>query len=169
MIVYSFIVLLSIVGWLIHFFMGKKPKTKENCLELMLLYQLVFSIGVLGILSFLGHTLYPQVAANFMNWPTSHYQQELANASLGFGVLGIMCIWFRGTFWTATIIGSSVWLFGDAVDHIYDMFINHNFSNINTGVVFYSDLLTPIAMVFLLCLLNKWKKAKMRPARSARA
>jgi hypothetical protein len=152
MSLYTFIIIMSFVGFFLHLFMSPLPKTKLRAVELFLLYQLVFCIGILGVLSFLGHTFLPLVAAKYLRWLPSPFQQELANASLGFGVIGILCIWFRRLFWTATVIGSSIWLFADAVDHIIDMFANHNFSTINTGIVFYSDLLTPIILCVLLAL-----------------
>lgn len=152
MSLYLFVVILSFAGFFIHLGVSKQRKTKGRVVELLLLYQLVFSIGVLGVMSFFGHTLMPHVAAKYLRWLPSPFQQELANASLGFGVIGLMCIWFRGHFWTATVIGSSIWLFADAVDHIVDMFVNQNFSTINTGIVFYSDLLTPVLLCVLLLL-----------------
>ena len=88
------------------------------------------------------------------------FQQELANASLGFGIIGVLCIWIRGHFWTATVIGSSIWLFGDAIDHLRDIFLNNNLSEINTGIVFYSDLIIPIFAVFLLILHLQWNTVK---------
>ena len=152
MSLYALVVILSFAGFFVHLWLSRAPKTKLRVVELFLLYQLVFSIGVLGIMSFLGHTFMPHVAAKYLRWLPSPFQQELANASLGFGVIGILCIWFRGHFWTATVIGSSIWLFADAVDHIVDMYVNHNFSTINTGIVFYSDLLTPVLLCVLLLL-----------------
>lgn len=152
MSLYLFVVVLSFAGFFVHLAVSKVPKTKLRIVELLLLYQLVFSIGVLGIMSFLGHTFAPHIAAKYLQWLPSPFQQELANASLGFGVIGIMCIWLRGHFWSATVIGSSIWLFADAVDHIVDMCVNQNFSTVNTGVVFYSDLLTPVLLCVLLAL-----------------
>jgi len=159
MSLYTLIVIFSFAGFLLHLLISRVPKTRARTVELLLLYQLVFSIGVLGVLSFFGHTFLPLVAAKYLRWLPSPFQQELANASLGFGVIGMMCIWYRGHFWTATVIGSSIWLFADAVDHIVDMFYNNNFSTINTGIVFYSDLLTPVLLIVLLILNYRLKES----------
>jgi hypothetical protein len=164
MSLYTLVVILSFAGFVLHLFVSKIPKTRGRIVELILLYQLVFSIGILGILSFFGHTFLPIVAAKYLRWLPSPFQQELANASLGFGVIGVLCIWFRGHFWTATAIGSSVWLFADAVDHIVDMVYNNNFSTINTGIVFYSDLLTPVLLIVLIILNYRLRKSPLRGA-----
>lgn len=156
MILYNLIIVFSFVGFFIHLMKSKQPKTKGRVVELLLLYQLVFNIGFLGIISFLGHTLFPVDAAQYLKWHTSPFQQELANASLGFGVIGVLSIWIRGHFWTATVIGSSVWLLGDAFHHLADIFLNRNISEANMGVVFYSDLLVPIFALILLILHLHW-------------
>jgi hypothetical protein len=167
MFIYTLIIALSL-GFLPHLFLSSKPKTKSRVVELALLYQLVFNVGLLGILSFLGHTFLPSEAAAHLHWPTGPFQQELANASLGFGVIGVLCIWMRGHFWTAVVIGSSIWLFGDALDHIRDMIVNQNFSIVNTGIVFYSDFLLPILLVTLLTLhlcFRERRRGVIRPTR----
>lgn len=151
MAIFLAIYLLSFVGFLIHYFL-KRPMPKEKIIELALLYQLVFNIGLLGFFSFLGLTFLPEVSADYLNWSTCHFQQELANVNLGYGVLGILSIWLRGNFWTAIVIGSSIWLFGDGVHHLLDAILHHNLSEGNLGILFYTDLLIPITMVFLLVL-----------------
>ena len=156
MIIYNLVIIFSFVGFFIHLTKDTEPKTKGRVVELLLLYQLVFNVGILGIISFLGHTLLPIDAARYLKWLPSPFQQELANASLGFGVIGILCIWVRNHFWTATVIGSSVWLFGDAIQHLWDIF-SDNISEANTGIVFYSDLLIPVLAVILLILNLQWK------------
>jgi hypothetical protein len=157
MFIYNLVIIFSFVGFFVHLFQSNKPKSKGRVVELLLLYQLVFNVGILGIISFLGHTLLPIDAARYLKWLPSPFQQELANASLGFGVIGILCIWVRNHFWTATVIGSAVWLFGDAIQHLYDIFFMKNISEVNTGIVFYSDLLIPIFSVILLILNLQWK------------
>lgn len=145
------IYLLSFLGFIVHYLLIK-PIGKERVIELMLLYQLVFNIGLLGILSFFGLTFMPDVAADYVGWSPCRFQQELANVNLGYGVLGILSIWLRGHFWTAIVIGASIWLFGDGVHHFFDAILNHNLAPGNLGILFYTDLLIPITLVVLLLL-----------------
>ncbi len=162
MFIYNLIIIFSFVGFLLHLLANKQPLTKGRVVELLLLYQLVFNVGLLGIISFLGHTFLPLEGARILKWLPSPFQQELANASLGFGVIGLLSIWIRGHFWTATVIGSAVWLFGDALQHFVDIVWNNNVSEVNTGIVFYSDALIPVTAVILLALHLRWNMANKK-------
>ncbi len=53
------------------------------------------------------------------------------------GVLGILCLWFRGDFWLATAISNAVWLLGDAVGHIRQMVLYNNHASNNSGIFLF--------------------------------
>ena len=55
-----------------------------------------------------------------------------------------------GDFWTATVIGFSIFLWGDAIGHIRQMVQAKNLSPGNAGAVFYLDLLIPAFLYVLL-------------------
>ncbi len=50
----------------------------------------------------------------------------------------------------ATVTGPAFFLWGAAGGHVYQMIAHHNFSPGNTGVVFWSDVLTPVLGFYLL-------------------
>lgn len=151
MSIFTTIYIFSFLGFIIHYMMTK-PKETGKVFELFLLYQLVFNIGLLGLLSFIGLTFLPDIAAAHVGWTPCHFEQELANVNLGYGVLGLLCIWLRGDFWTAVVIGASIWLFGDGLDHFFNAFYHHNLAPGNLGVLFYTDILIPIVMIVSLIL-----------------
>jgi uncharacterized protein DUF6790 len=67
------------------------------------------------------------------------------------GTLGLLCYWFRGNFWTATVIGASVWLLGDAVVHIYQIIVAHNYAPNNAGAaLFFQVIGIPLILIALL-------------------
>lgn len=143
--------LFSVLGFLIHlFFFEKTARTSARIIELLLLYQLVFNVGMTSLLAFVGLTFMPDYIAAYMNWPACPFQQELGNVNLAFGVLGILCIWLRGYFWTATILGFSIWIFADGIHHIADIVWNHNYSEGSLGISLYTDLIIPIVLMILL-------------------
>jgi hypothetical protein len=151
---------LSIIGFLIHFFSTKKPRTVKRAVELLLLYQLIFNIGVMSFIAFLAQSFAPEVVAQNLEWPTCPFQQEMANVNLGFSILGFMSIWFRGHFWTATVIGSAIWLFGDGIHHAIYL-VDMGTYTIGSGTaLFFSDIITPIFMVILLVLYLRIFKPK---------
>ena len=112
---------------------------------------LVFLVGVPGIVGASGHIFAADQVAESIGWPKgSPFQYEVGVANLSFGILGIMCSWVTGDFWTATVVGFSVFLWGAAIGHIREMVTAKNFNPGNAGVVFYMDLLIPAFLYVLL-------------------
>src|SRR5437868_7058207 len=109
MVLFVSLIVLSYLAFLIHFLFFNKEKNFARGVELLLLYQLVVVVGIMGFLSFYAQRFLPDVVANHLGWQTTPFQEELSNIHLGYGVLGIMSIWFRGNFWTAIVIGSAFW------------------------------------------------------------
>ena len=66
------------------------------------------------------------------------------------GVLGILCLWFHGSFWLATAIANAVWLLGDAVGHIRQMVLNNNHAANNSGIFLLTEIITPLVILFLV-------------------
>jgi hypothetical protein len=112
---------------------------------------LVFLVGVPGIVGASGHILAADQVAESIGWPKgSPFQYEVGVANLSFGVLGIMCSWVKGDFWTATVVGYSVFLWGAAIGHVREMVTQKNFNPGNAGLVFYMDVLVPTVLYVLL-------------------
>jgi hypothetical protein len=152
MIIYTVILILGVVGFFIHWMMSPRPVTFLRLVELFLLYQLIFSVGLSSFLAFFGLTFMTQFVADYTDWPASPFEVLLGNVNLGYGVLGILCIWFRDNFWTATILGQSIWLLGDAVAHLYEMIYHHNHTLGNIGMPLYTDIIIPIVLLILLAV-----------------
>lgn len=147
MFIYVSILILGIAAFFIHLFASKEPRTSLRIAELFLLYQLVFSVGLTSILAFYGLTFMTDFVAAFSGWPTCPFAKLLGNVNLAFATLGIMCIWYRGNFWLATILGFSIWILGDAVTHIIDMVVNHNYAAGNVGVTLWTDIIVPVVLL----------------------
>jgi len=98
----------------LHLWLGKRPVTRIRVVEVLLLYLLVFFAGLGGSMAFLGHPFKAREIALKIGWQPSPFQFEVAVANLAFGVLGILCLWPRRGFRTATGIGYSIFLLGCA-------------------------------------------------------
>ena len=84
------------------------------------------------------------------------FQLEVAAANLAFGVLGVLCLWFRDGFWLATGIGYSTFLFGAAFIHIREMITAGNYAINNAGPILYlGDIAMPALILSLL--LARWR------------
>jgi hypothetical protein len=139
------------VATCLHLWLGKRPVSLSRVVELLLLYLLVFAAGLGGLMAFLGHTFKAQEIALKIGWQPSPFQFEVAVADLAFGVLGILCIWQRRGFWTATGIGYAVFLLGCGYGHVRDMTLHGNFSPYNVGpVLWVNDLAVPVVILLLL-------------------
>ncbi len=86
-----------------------------------------------------------------IGWQPSPFQFEVAVANLAFGVLGILCLWERRAFQTATGIGYATFLVGCAYGHLKDMVMQGNFAPYNVGpVLWVNDLAIPLSILTLL-------------------
>lgn len=151
MLFFLSIYLIGVLGSLVHIYLvPKEERTTARVVELLLLYQLVFSVGITSFLAFIGFTFLDQYIAEYLNWPASPFEQEMANVNLAFAVLGILCIWYRNLFWMATVIGFSVWILADGIHHVHQLVYMHNYSDGNMGVPLYTDLIVPIVLLILL-------------------
>lgn len=155
MIFFISIYLIGILAFAIHYWLlPPLARTREKLIELLLLYQIVFSIGITSLVAFFGLTFMGPYIADYTGWPASPFEQQLANVNLGYAVLGLLAIWFRKGFWAATVIGFSVWILSDGIHHLYHYLIHHNAAAGNIGVPLWTDFIVPI---FLLILLKFYK------------
>lgn len=136
---------MGLVGGCLHAWLGQTPWVST-----ILLYLLVFSVGLDGLWAFIGHYFKSDEVARSIGWPEGNpFQKEIAWANLAFGVLGIMCWWFRGDFWLATIVAKSVFLVGAFTVHLHDLVKTRNMSINNAGPIMYTDLGIPILLFVL--------------------
>jgi hypothetical protein len=157
LLIYSF----SLIGFFIHLFVSKKDRNKKELFELLILYQIVINLGVLSLISAIALLFAPKMVADSLGWPTCPFQHELGNVNLAFGVLAILCIWFRGNFWTATIIGASIWLIGDGIGHLALLYSQDatlataTGPELNNWIMLVTDFLIPITLLLLLFAYRK--------------
>lgn len=117
---------------------------RRNAGELLLLYLVFFCFGIYGISDFVVDVFYPTVASEIKGWASGNpFEFEAGIANLGFGVLGILCVWFRGGFLLATLIGNTIWLWGDAIGQMIKA---------GTGLYYFSNIyaLTDVIIPFLI-------------------
>ncbi len=135
-----------------HLFAARKNLDRTRAVEIILLYMLVFGVGVAGLFAASGHIFAADAVASKIGWPAgSPFQFEVGAGDLAWGVLGIMCIWFRRDFWLATGLGWSLFLLGAAFGHARETVLRGNFASYNFGMIL-PDLLLPLLLLGLLLL-----------------
>jgi hypothetical protein len=134
-----------------------KLQDRTEALRTLLTYLLVLGIGVSSWWGFVGHYFMSDSVAASVGWDTgSPFQLELAFYHLGFGIVGLMCLWFRDDFWVAVIIPVCVFALGAASVHIADYVRHGNTAPGNWGfVMFFGDVIIPAAMLSLLWLYRR--------------
>ena len=148
---FYFFFVVSLVVAAVHIYRDRQPRTKRRIAELILLWLLVIDVGVGSVFGFLGHTVFANQAAASIGFPAGNpFQTEVAVANLAIGTLGILCYWLRYNFWTATVIATSVWFLGDAVGHIVQIIVAHNYHPNNAGAALYNDIAIPLILIALL-------------------
>ncbi len=147
---------IGILAFLVHFFrLAPEARTYKKGIELLLLYQIVFSLGLTSLFAFIGLTYLAEYIAQYTEWPPCPFEQQLANVNLAFAALGFLSIWYRGLFWAATIIGFSIWILGDGIHHFYEYLVLGNRSDGNIGVPLYTDIIVPLILLLLLFLYRR--------------
>ncbi|MDI6881515.1 DUF6790 family protein [Methanothermobacter tenebrarum] len=138
------------------------PRTRGVVIESVLLALLVVMVGLSSIWAFIGHAFMGERIAAYIGWPAgSPFQLEVAVANLSYGVLGILSWRFRGEFWTATILGFSIFYLGAAYIHIMDMF-RGNYAPGNVGAPLYFDIILPVLLLGLLAAYKVVVKGESR-------
>jgi len=126
--------------------------------ETSLVYLFFIYVGLMGVLTAYAHVFRPVQTSATIGWSTSPYEYEVGMADLTVGVLGILCVWFRGNFWLATAIANFVWLEGDAVGHFRGILLDNNHASNNSGLFLYVEIMVP-ALILFLTLFHRHKTA----------
>jgi hypothetical protein len=126
----------------------RRKKAKANAWEPFEFWMLFLFVGLLGIYTFALHCFWPNLAAEGIGWSNSPFQWEVGIANAVVGVLGLLSLKASRQFRTAVVIGFSIWLWGDAVGHVYQMVAAGNFAPGNAGPWFWTDVVGPAVLIF---------------------
>ncbi|WP_028973916.1 DUF6790 family protein [Spirochaeta cellobiosiphila] len=124
---------------------------KISIIHSLLLWNLVVGIGFFGIFNFVGHAIKSELVAKKIGWISNGFQKELGFVSLGIGINGILCYWFRDGLWIGTIIITTIFLVGAGFLHISEMKNKGNF-NVGNTIIVIPDFLIPLLLVALFII-----------------
>jgi hypothetical protein len=132
-----------------------RPLGAGLIVEKLLAWHVFWAIGIDNLYNFVMHAFFGRMAAAFIGWADSPFQFEVATASLGFAIVGLLAAFRSFDLRLAAIVGSGVFLLGAAGGHIYQMASAHNFAPGNAGIIFYMDIIIPAFGLLLLWL--QWR------------
>lgn len=122
--------------------------------EILYRWVALLPLGMTSIYAFIMHDYFPVFTAATIGWPTSPFQHEVAVANLAIGVIAILSTCKRCGFRWATVIASTIWLWGCAFGHARQIIENHDMAIGNAGSWFYMDILIPILLIFYMVKLK---------------
>ena len=80
--------------------------------------------------------------------PGSPFQYEVGVADMALGLVCVLCLFFRGSFWLAAILGNSFFLLGCMVGHLRSLAESGNLAAYNIGPnIILSDLVMPLVVI----------------------
>lgn len=154
---------LAIIAASIHLFISKKPKTAKRIVGLFLTYLVFFNIGIESLFAAMGHVFMANQLAEQIGWPIgSPFQFEVGMANFAVGVAGVLTLFYDDDFRLATVIVSSVFIFGAAYGRFVQI-AKGDTAPFNTGVFLYAgDIIIPAIILILMLayyfILRKNKK-----------
>jgi hypothetical protein len=156
---------ITIIGAIVQISRERLRADNARIGEIFLNWAFLVIIGIGGIWGFIGHTLFADLVAESIGWPTGNpFQQEVALANLAIGVLGILALLIPGTFRIAPLIAYTIFMMGAGIGHIWQIISVHNLSESNAGPVLWLDLCMPVVLIGLYLLTEWLQKHKAQPS-----
>lgn len=113
---------------------------------------LFFAVGLGGIWGFIMHAFFSSITTNNIGWKASPFEFEIALANLALGVAGIIAAFANWSYRAAVVTVTTVFLWGAASGHIYQIIISGNLNPGNAGAILWTDILIPLLLLILLPL-----------------
>lgn len=95
---------LGLISSLIHFFIIGFPDSLSEISTIVLLHQFVVTFGLVGVIGVIVNIFDADNTAKKLGWPGGLFQIKYGFSQLGLGVMGVMAIWFGGTFWIGVLV-----------------------------------------------------------------
>jgi hypothetical protein len=150
-VIFVLYVALALAGAGIHLLRHREDRSPLRIVETVLLWWLVVTIGVAGIVGGLFHLFDGPEVAREIGYTRGDggFQDEVGFGDVALGVAAVLCVWFRDRFWLAVIVVAAISLWGDAYGHIHQAIEYDNHDPDNTGPVLYLDIAAPLVAIVL--------------------
>jgi len=153
-----FLLIITLIAIIIHLLLMKKRSAKKIT-EVILFYLLVITFGLGSLVAGAFHVFNGPATAKMIGWaPGSPFQYEVGIADMAFGLVCVLCLFVRGTFWLAAIIANSFFLFGCMIGHVRSLAESGNLAAYNIGPnIIFSDFIMPLVVIGLYVAYVKLK------------
>ena len=164
--IYVVYALVALVGAGVHLWRHPAERGTEQALEVVLLWWVVVTIGVAGIVGGLFHLFDGADIAREIGFTRGDggFQTEVGFGDLALGIAAVLCIWNRDRYWLAILVVAAVSYWGDAYGHVHQEVVNDNHDPDNTGAVLYGDILFPLVGLLLYAARERLRRRVTAPA-----
>ncbi len=152
--IYVVYALVALSGAGIQLWRHPEKREAAQALEVVLLWWIVVTIGIGGVVGGLFHLLDGPSIAREIGFTRGDggFQTEVGFGDLALGLAALLCVRFRDRYWLAILIVAAISLWGDAYGHIHQEVANDNHDPDNTGAVLYADIVFPLVGLTLYAL-----------------
>jgi hypothetical protein len=122
---------LGLATAMIHFLIVGFSKSTSEIASILLLHQFVVTFGLVAVVGMLTNVFFADKTAEMLKWPGGPFQIKYGFSQLCLGVMGVMAIWFHGTFWAATLVNMYLYGLSGFWTHGQEMIRNKKFDASN--------------------------------------
>jgi len=164
---FLFFAAIALIGAAIHLHRDKQPRSAARTLEIFLVWWMVVAVGVAAIFGSMFHLFDGPSTAREIGYTNGDggFQTEVGFADLAIGVLGVLCWRFRDGFLLAAVTAVSIAYLGDAYGHLHQEAIHDNHDPDNTGLLLWSDFITPLVAIGLYAAWQRSRRVLAAPPR----
>ena len=99
----------------------------------LLLHQFIVTFGLVGIIGVIVNIALADDTARKLGWPGGPFQIKYGFSQLGVGVMGVMAIWFHGSFWVGVLVTMYIYGLSGLWSHTQEMIKNRRADAGNTA------------------------------------
>jgi len=151
---------IGVIGSLVAIYRHRNELTKALTTELIFKYYCFWAQGICWSYNGIVHIIFHKMAAGFIGWADSPFQQEVGFASLGMGLVGLVAFKQNFGLRLALTISTATFLWGAAAGHIYQIITANNHADGNSGIMLWTGILMPFISIGLLVLSYSTSKPK---------
>ena len=142
---------LGIISAVIHLLVIGWPSTLSEISHVLLLHQFVVTFGLIGIIGVVVNIVYADKTAKSLGWPGGPFQIKYGFSQLGLGVMGVLTIWFGGTFWVGALVSMYMYGLSGLWSHTQQMIKHKKFNATEIA-----NLIMDIVYQTFITLLSIW-------------
>lgn len=152
---------IALILALIHISRLKK-RTNAKVIELLLVYIVVFNMGLQAIFAATFQALQPLQTAEKIGFAPSPFEFEVAMANLGMGIASLFVIFWRGRYILGPVIANTIFIYGAAYGHFFQA-AKGDTAPYNGGIFLWAgDIIIPTVILILTVFYYTTGIAKMK-------